>query len=44
VVPEGKWQKIVRVEFNDEIPGELDMIPATTATGGGENDDDWVPF
>lgn len=44
VVPEGKWQKIVRVEFNDEIPDELDTIPATTATGGGENDDDWVPF
>jgi hypothetical protein len=44
VVPKGRWQKIVRVEFNDEIPGELDMIPEPAATGGNENDDDWVPF
>jgi DNA repair protein RadD len=44
VVPEGRWQKIVRVEFNDEIPGELDTIPEPAATGGGENDEDWVPF
>jgi len=28
VVPEGKWQKIVRVEFDDEIPDELDIIPS----------------
>jgi len=42
VVPEGKWQKIVRVEFDDEIPET--MAEPVEVTGLAEVDEDWVPF
>jgi hypothetical protein len=41
-VPEGKWQKIVRVEFDDEIPET--MSEPVEVTGPAEVDEDWVPF
>jgi hypothetical protein len=41
VVPEGKWQKIVRVEFDDEIPETMEHVEVT---GSEDVDGDWVPF
>ncbi len=44
VVPEGKWQKIVRVEFDDEIPDDDAMADPFAPVEAAEADEDWVPF
>ncbi len=41
VVPEGKWTRIARVEFDDEIPETMDAAKPVEAA---ESEDEWVPF